>query len=266
MIDALAPGSGARWSDGDVTVARVGAGRTLSVRRDGPRLQVRHRLRPDDLRDTLALRIAAAAGPCAVDDFERMLVGLVRTTVPGAAEAWVRYYRNSMVDLESGVAEFAPVHATAAELLVGRSLLDLGSCFGFFALRAARSGMTVTATDVCAGTMTLLSTVAGHLGTPLATRACDAAETRLPDGCADTVTALHLLEHLPPEAGDAVLDEALRLARRRVIVAVPYEDEPDARFGHVRTFTGTDLAALGRRRGLRHRVFEHHGGWLVVDL
>lgn len=266
MIDALATCSGRRWSDGAVTVARVRGGRALSVRRRGERLHVRHNLGPDDLRDSLALRIAAEAGQCAVDEFERMLVGVVRTTVEDGPEAWRRYYRNSMADLESGAADFAPVHATASGLVVGRSLLDLGSCFGFFALRAARSGLRVTATDVCAGTMTLLAAVADDLAIPVRTRVADATDTRLPDRCADTVTALHLLEHLPPDGGTAVLDEALRLARRRVIVAVPFEDEPDARFGHVRTFTTAGLEAMVAGRGVAHRVFEHHGGWLVVDL
>ncbi|NKY20126.1 class I SAM-dependent methyltransferase [Tsukamurella spumae] len=266
MIDALAAGSGHRWSDGGVHVSRVRRGRPLSVRRDGRGWAVQHRLAPKDLRDSLALRIAAEAGPCAVEEFERMLVGVVRTTVPGATRAWVEYYRNSMADLESGVADFAPVHATAAELLVGDSLLDLGSCFGFFALRAARSGMRVTATDLCAGTMTLLDTVAREIEIPLSTRVADATNTGLPDRYADTVSALHLLEHVPPEAGAAVLDEALRLARERVIIAVPIEEEPDTRYGHVRTFTVDGLHDLVADRGLRCRSFEHHGAWLVVDL
>ena len=238
----------------------------MSVRRRGCGWSVRHRLGPDDLRDALALRIAAEAGPCAVEEFERMLVGVVRTTVASAARAWDCYYRNSMDDLESGVADFAPVHQTAVELLVGDSLLDLGSCFGFFALRAARSGMSVTATDLCAGTMTLLNTVARAMEIPLTTRVADATDTRLPDRCADTVTALHLLEHVSAEAGAAVLDEALRLARTRVILAVPIEDEPDARYGHVRTFTVAGLEALAADRGLRCRSFERHGAWLVIDL
>lgn len=265
MIDALAAAPSRRWSDGDVSVARVDRGRTLSVRRDGARLRVRHRLGPGDLRDSLALRIAAEAGSCDVSEFERMLVGVVRTTIPDAAEAWRLYYRNSMADLESGAAEFAPVHTRAIELLAGRSVLDLGSCFGFFALRAAQSGREVTATDVCAGTMTLLDTVAQDLGIAVTARTADATRTGLPDRYADTVTVIHLLEHLPGAVGDRVVDEALRLARRRVVIAVPFEDEPDPTYGHVRTFTLADLDAIGRRSSLDHKTFEHHGGWLVME-
>ena len=86
-----------------------------------------------------------------------------------------------------------------------------------------------------------------------------------PDGAADTVYAVHLLEHLPPDLAPVVLGEMLRLARRRVVVAVPYEDEPNPAWGHVRTFDGDALDALGAATGRPYRVDEHHGGWLVVD-
>ncbi|AUN41664.1 mycofactocin oligosaccharide methyltransferase MftM [Tsukamurella tyrosinosolvens] len=267
MIDVLAPQRPGTWSDGTVTVSRSGRpdGALLAVERAGGRVHLRHRLRPEHLRDSLAARLAAIAAPPTVDEFERLVVGAVRSTVDVPHEAWLTYYRNSLADLESGCTPFAPVHERAEELLVGESLLDLGSCFGFFALRAARREWRVTASDLCPGTMALLARVAPDLGAPLRTVAGDAAATGLPDGYADTVTALHLLEHVPPAAGRAILAEAVRLARRRVIVAVPYEDEPDARYGHVRTFTATTLRELGAATGLAFAVTEHHGGWLVVD-
>jgi hypothetical protein len=58
----------------------------------------------------------------------------------------------------------------------------------------------------------------------------------------------------------------LRVARRRVVVAVPYEDVPEPVYGHLRTFDHADLDALGAATGARHRVDDDHGGWLVVDL
>lgn len=267
MIDVLAPQRPGTWSDGTVTVSRTARpdGALVTVERDGGRVHLRHRLRPEHLRDSLAARLALVAEPPTVDEFERLVVGAVRSTVDAPHEAWTTYYRNSLADLESGCTAFAPVHARAEELLVGESLLDLGSCFGFFSLRAARRGKRVTASDLCAGTMDLLARVAPDLGAPLRTVAADAAATGLPDGYADTVTALHLLEHVPPETGRAILAEAVRLARRRVVVAVPYEDEADARYGHVRTFTARTLHDLGAATGLDFTVSEHHGGWLVLD-
>ncbi len=57
----------------------------------------------------------------------------------------------------------------------------------------------------------------------------------------------------------------LRVARRRAVVAVPFEDEPTPAWGHVRTFDLDDLHALGAATGLPYTVDEHHGGWLVID-
>ncbi len=80
---------------------------------------------------------------------------------------------------------------------------------------------------------------------------------------------MHVLEHLDAGHGAAILREAVRVARRRVIVAVPLESEPAATFGHVRNLdlmqlasSGADLAGVGPWRA---RVEEFHGGWLVLD-
>ncbi len=53
------------------------------------------------------------------------------------------------------------------------------------------------------------------MGLPLRTVARDAARGSAPSTAQLTPSpALHLLEHLDPDTGDAVLAEALRLARR----------------------------------------------------
>jgi hypothetical protein len=57
----------------------------------------------------------------------------------------------------------------------------------------------------------------------------------------------------------------LRVARRRAVVAVPFEHVPDPAWGHVRTYRLSDPHALGAATGLPYRVDEHHSGWLVID-
>ena len=99
---------------------------------------------------------------------------------------------------------------------------------------------------------------------------CDAAAVPQPDGSADTVTALHLVEHLPGPAVDSILDEAVRLARRRVIVAVPFEDRPRECYGHIQRFDLRRLQHMAdeaqrRHPGLSAAVHEFHGGWLILD-
>ena len=88
----------------------------------------------------------------------------------------------------------------------------------------------------------------------------------LADRSADTVLAVHLLEHLAPALAPRVLAEMLRVARRRVVIAVPFEDAPNPTWGHVRTFDrASSRRARRRTTGRPYTVDEHHGGWLVVD-
>lgn len=81
----------------------------------------------------------------------------------------------------------------------------------------------------------------------------------------DVVMAIHLLEHLEPSETIAALDALWALTGRRLILAVPIEAEPDARFGHRQVFDQRSLAALGPRTGGTCRCFEDHGAWLVID-
>jgi SAM-dependent methyltransferase len=220
----------------------------------------------------LAGRIARTYPGIGSAEFEARFVTAVEGCAPDRLDAWTAFYRNTLAGLDAGrgrdpdgtIAEFAPIHARAASLAVGSEVLELGCCFGFLSLRLARSA-SVTAVDLVPGTALLLRDVAARLGVPVRVLAADACAVPLADRCADTVYAVHLLEHLDPVAGSRALREALRLARRRVVVAVPYEDEPDPTWGHVRTFDPVRLAALGLATGWRVDVDTDHGGWLVLD-
>lgn len=242
--------------------------------RRGTFLTVEHDLTPDELCDELAVMLAeqlidsgALRGQA---EFELVFTGIVRSTVTGGLRSWLRFYQNSLDKLESGTTAFAPIHAHAADLVRGSRLVDLGSCFGFFPLRMAHRQLDVIATDLSRPTMELLTKASFELCRPLQTLCCDAAEVPLPARSADTVTVLHLLEHLSPTAANDVAAEALRLAGRRVVIAVPFEEEPRACYGHIQRF---DLAALHRMAGrlcaehpgVSAGVHEFHGGWLILD-
>ncbi|HYJ57109.1 MAG TPA: mycofactocin oligosaccharide methyltransferase MftM [Mycobacterium sp.] len=290
MLNPLAPTPRGRWSGRGVRVNRrrgphrphTGTDTVCAARfctqRHGDLLTVEHDLTPDELCDELTVMLAdqlvdsgALRGQA---EFEMVFTGVVRSTVDGGLPAWLRFYRNSLDRLENDVASpamtFAPIHAWAAAQVRGRHVIDLGSCFGFFPLRLARQGIDVLATDLSRPTMHLLETVSARLRRPLTTLSCDAADVPLPDRHADTVTALHLIEHLPADAGDAMLDEAVRLARRRVVIAVPFEDEPRGCYGHIQRFDLAALELMADRLRLRHpgltaRSYEFHGGWLILD-
>jgi SAM-dependent methyltransferase len=286
VVDPLAPLRDGFYDDGVVRVGTVWIDslslRTghFHVRRAANRIVIGHRLARHDLDNDVTGVIADElfrSGPLTGTElFERVLTGVVRTTVPEPLLAWNTFYDKTLVKIralwtatpEPGtpIADMAPVYRRALAFVPPGSVLDLGSCFGFFPLLLAEGGChDVIATDLVRGSMTLLSRIARVRGSALDTLACDAMSVPLPDNCVRTVTVLHLLEHLDPVQGRAVIAEAVRLARERVLVAVPFEQEPDATYGHVRTFDLAELAVLGIETGLPFTVSEHHGGWLVLD-
>jgi SAM-dependent methyltransferase len=243
--------------------AEMTATARLTLTDDG---RVRHRITPDELSNDLACWIAddlVAPGLIPPSAFERTFVSVV-------GPDWLPFYRNTLRQLSRGGtpggtnAGMAPVHDRAAYLALG-SVVELGCCFGFLSLRLARDGHRVTAIDLSPGTVALLASIAPALGTPLHALVGDAAAVPLADRSADTVLAVHLLEHLPPARAPRVIAEMLRVARRRVVVAVPYEDVPNPTWGHIRTFDPAALDALGAATGRPYTVDDHHGGWLVVD-
>jgi len=233
----------------------------------------------DDLAGLLADELFAPGWLRGSEMFERLFTGVVRSVEEDADAAWTAFYRNTLAKaaapppgpvtggVHGTIAGYAPVWDHALPYAAGSaSVLELGSCFGFFALRLAAAGHAVTASDVSPGTVALLDRIAPALGLPLDVLVADAAHVGVADSSYDTVIALHLLEHLDPDHGDRVVAEALRVARRRVVVAVPLEDVADDTWGHVRTVTLADLDAWGAASGRPYDVHEHHGGWLVVDV
>lgn len=286
-IDPLSPDG----PDQPVSVARHGAScagpaqvtRThhFCLHRRDHRVEVTHWLRPEQLDNNLAGLLAeelfAPGWLSGIEVFERVFTGVVQSVLDDPLRAWTLFYDNTLERIRecwanpadgaahSSIAGFAPVYRHAMRLAPPGRVLDLGSCFGFLPLLLAERGEhEIIASDLAPGSMRLLETIAVARGQRVRTLVCDATQVPLPSGAVDTVTAMHLLEHLEPARGAAVVAEALRLARRRVIIAVPFEDEPTSAFGHVRTFGLDDLDDLGARTGHPYQVTEHHGGWLEI--
>lgn len=301
-IDPFRPLREGRYVDGTVDIAsdalRPAPGARHIVRTEhfdlsgrGPELVVRHGLTADtideDLTGLLWSELFEPGWVRGADSFERIVTGVVRTTCPDPLDAWTAFYRNTIRRLDEcldeeghigddpdapgdgcaqGIEGYAPVYARARSLCEGSdSVLELGCCFGFLSLLLAREGVAAIASDVSAGTVGLLSAVAGRLGVGIRTLVADATHVPAASGCADTVLMLHLLEHLDLEQGERAIAEAIRLARERAVIAVPLESDANETFGHVRTIDLEDLDRWGRSTGRPYEVAEDHGGWLTID-
>ena len=268
-IDPFAPASRV-YSDGVVVVRRSPRGPALvgGFGADG-RLRVRWRMDDSALHDDLAEPLArwlTALGCTDPDVFERALTGIVLTARPTALESWAMYYRNTLERaLDPDATGYPEVYREALRLVRGPEVLDVGCGMGFLSLLLAVRGCRVTACDLDEGTVRLLEAMSVRLGRPLRVERQDGRELPLADRSTDTAVLLHMIEHLPAGDADRTIAEAQRVARRRVVIAVPYEDEPSMLFGHVRTIDHDGLAELGARSGWSHEVHCRQGGWLVLD-
>ncbi|MCS6882676.1 MAG: class I SAM-dependent methyltransferase [Oscillochloridaceae bacterium] len=267
----------------------------------GPELVVVHTFRPEQIDNNLGFYVAnellpllsVARGrlpePSSADDpfvhdqqtlFEQCVGAIVRSMDGDERRAWHRFYVNSLAALERAmqsdqpaadfIGPFAVIYRRLMDLARGASLLDAGTCFGFLPLlMASRGGPpdTIVGCDLDAALVGFANAYARRAG--LANVRFAVADLLGDDlarlGCFDTVTCVHVLEHLTPAQTLTALRALWQLTARRLIVTVPLEEQPDPRFGHRQTFTTERLAILGRELGGRFQTFELHGCWLVAD-
>lgn len=229
-----------------------------------------------DLGDALC---AGLVGPPPTDlaSFERAFVERVERSGPDPARAWDHFYDATLQRVERSwgdpppgpgtVAAFTRIWARAAGLQRGGSALDVGTCFGFLPLAwsVQQGAPRLAAVDLGHASAALAARQARRLGRPVAIARADGSRLPLADRAVGTVHLLHVLEHVPDDEGDALLADALRVAERRVVVAVPVEADPDPAFGHVRVFDLPRLAALGHRTGWCVSLADADGAWLVLD-
>ena len=72
------------------------------------------------------------------------------------------------------------------------------------------------------------------------------ADTFSAIGRFDTVTALHVIEHFTEADMYRVLANLLKVTSRRLILMVPYEQEPETIYEHKQLFTRAKLDAMGQ--------------------
>ncbi len=239
-------------------------------------------------------------------DFEHLVGAIVRSNHRNEQEAWHLFYANSLAALQSAMAQpeavpdfiwpFGAIYERAMSLVRGETLLDAGTCFGFFPLLVAEEAARrrgdeaarrrgdgnprtphpasahpplrrIVGCDLDPALIKLAGSYAARQELEqvsfVVTDMLSADFARL--GMFDTVTCLHVLEHLPPEQTVPALTSLWQRTRQRLIIGVPIEATPDPRFGHLQVFDRERLLELGRRLDADCQYIEFHGGWLVLS-
>ncbi len=228
------------------------------------------------------------------ETFERYVGAIVRSIDSNERRAWHRFYDNTLAALRAPapampangstdfISTFRAIYGRVAELVAdvrAGGILDVATCFGFLPLFLAggsdgygRAGRRIVGCDLNTALVGLADDYRRQRLVPgvsfVAADILDAGSARTLDPeCTgfDVVTAIHLLEHLTPDETVRAIATLWSLTARRLILAVPFEAVPDARFGHRQVFDRETLLALLPEGAGSHRYFEHHGGWLVID-
>jgi SAM-dependent methyltransferase len=228
----------------------------------------------NELTDHIAAELAPLGlvpdGPA----FERVFVDAVLAAHPDPVQAWNLFYGNTLRRLRcpdpggtGSAATFGRIYAHVMSLIRGTTVLDVGCCFGFLPLLAADRNprLRVLGTDLVPSAVALAGRISRGQRSPARFAAADLLALPVADEAVDTVLAVHVLEHLPAEVSALALAQLRRVARHRVVVAVPLEEAPDPTFGHVQAFDLARLARLGQAPGWSQAVYAADGGWLVLD-
>jgi len=139
--------------------------------------------------------------------------------------------------------------------LAPESLLDVGSGRGTFLwpLLAAFPDLPVLAIEVSEQRAKDLDAVRAGGVARLRAQQMDARRMTVPDRDVDVVTMLEVLEHMPEPALAAA--EALRVARRFVVVSVPSREDDNPE--HIHLFDPTTLNEMFVSRGAAKVTCEH---------
>lgn len=223
-------------------------------------------------------------------DFANVISALVCSLFPhDPMRAWHLYAKNTLqryhhiLDDEgeitpsaSTINTFARVYRRVYKLQTGDSFLDVGCSFGFLPLLVAEyfGFDQVVGVDIQTDSFAVVRAIAEErcLANVRFEQADLLADNFHEIGKFDTVTALHILEHIREKDMYCALTNLLKITSQRLIIAVPYEPgEPETAYGHEQLFSPTKLESVGQwclqqLGGAGRVVYEEcAGGFLLIE-
>ncbi len=225
-------------------------------------------------------------------DYGKILSGLVGSFFPGDARAaWHAYGAKTLqrfllflstartppvLDYYATIGVFATWYQRVCELCVGESFLDAGCESGLLPLVIAERipFMTrVVGIDIQTGMFPIARVLAEEWHLPQvqfiqADLLSDHFDTV---GQFDTVTAIGVIEHFTEQEMYRVLANLLKVTTYRLIIVVPYEQEPEIIYEHKQIFTRAKLEMVGQwcveQWGGASRMWceECEGGLLLIE-
>lgn len=224
-------------------------------------------------------------------EFGAFLIGIVSSLYPSdPAVAWGRFSQNTLqrlreklscnpstIEPPNFISSFAGIYRNLFSHLIGSSLLDVGCACAFWPVLVAEQYQhmqNIVGADNRQEAINLSNQLASYTRSQNILRfvLADVLQAEFPKvGMFDTVTAIHLLEHIPDDQIFDALRNLLQVTNYRLLIAVPYEDQPEQAFGHQHSCSRETLETWGAwcvkqldGQGSFH-CQDVHGGLLIVD-
>lgn len=267
----------------------------LFTRSEAPATVVVHWFAPEAINADLSIYLVQELGPFGIlaraQHLGEILGGIVGLLFPDdARRAWRFFGANTLqryllflataytppLPDYATIGMFATLYQRVCELRIGESFLDAGCGLGFLPLLVGERIPFLTrivGVDIQAETFSIASEIAAerHLTNVQFAQADLLADDFNALGRYDTVTALHVLEHFTETDMYHVLTNLLGVTSQRLIIAVPYEREPEKSYGHQQVFSRTKLEDVGdwciRKLGGAGRMWLEDcvGGLLLIE-
>ncbi len=252
-----------------------------------------HRFHRDEINNNITDYLLEELGHLMTSDqaFSEALIGIVDSIDPyDIRGAWNLFSLNTFQRLREKISRrpeplaqsrsieaFAEIYRRLFTLRQGASLLDVGCACAFWPLLVAEQERIphgrIVGIDNRQDAINLSTNLA------LLIKRDDIEFVQMdvlsPDfmqlGRFDTVTAIHVLEHLSDEQLPLAFEQLLAVTSQRLIIAVPYEQQATAAYGHEQVFTPEILAFWGQRcvdwldGDARFWCEAVAGGLLVID-
>jgi ubiquinone/menaquinone biosynthesis C-methylase UbiE len=224
--------------------------------------------------------------------FGQALRGVVHSVLPDdPVEAWNLFSLNTLQrlrtwlidaptqdDRQSTIGASAIVYRRLLSLTVGSSLLDVGCACAFWPILAAEREPLphgrIIGVDNRRDAINLSTNLAKQVGMhDLEFVQSDVLTSEFVElGIFDTVTSIHMLEHLSEAQLPQAFEHLLKVTSHRLIIAVPYEQRATAAYGHEQVFTQEKLNYWGQRcveslgGSARYWSEEAASGLLIVEV
>lgn len=225
-------------------------------------------------------------------DYGKILSGIIGSFVPDDARAaWHAYGAKTLqrfllflstahmppvLDFYATIGTFATWYQRVCELCVGETFLDAGCESGLLPLVIAERlpfMSQVVGIDIQTGMFPTARRLADEWHLPqVQFREVDLLSDHFDTvGQFDTVTAIGVIEHFTEHAMYRVLGNLLKVTRHRLVLVVPYEQEPESIYEHKQVFTPAKLEMVGQwclhQWGGTSRMWceECEGGLLLIE-